>query len=53
MAQIGLYAHLCQDSRTSGNRPPPWTPDPLPRSRPQEHGWTRGVGKGRWEKDFL
>jgi hypothetical protein len=22
-AQIGLYAHLCQDSRTSGNRPPP------------------------------
>jgi hypothetical protein len=22
-AQIGLYAHLCQDSRTSTNRPPP------------------------------
>jgi hypothetical protein len=30
MAQIGLYAHLCQDSRTSGNRPPPELLTPFP-----------------------
>src|SRR5215208_8375001 len=33
--------------QTSSIRPGACTPDPPPRSRPREHGWTPGVGIGR------
>jgi hypothetical protein len=38
----GFYTHRGLDGQASSIRPGVITPDPPPRSRPQEHGWTRG-----------
>jgi hypothetical protein len=46
-AQSGFYTHPGLDEQASSIRPGVLTPDTPPRSRPQEHGWTPGVGIGR------
>ncbi len=51
-AQIGLYAHLCQDSRTSGNRPPHELLTPLPRHVPRAWMDPRGSAE-EIDKVFL
>ena len=47
-AQTGFYTHRGLDEQASSIRPGVLTPDPPPRSRPQEHGWTRGSA---WEDE--
>jgi hypothetical protein len=47
-AQTGFYTHRVQAGRTSSIRPGALTPDAPPRSRPHEHGWTRGSA---WEDE--
>jgi hypothetical protein len=39
-AQRGFYTHRALDGQASSIRPGALTPDPPPRSPPQEHGWT-------------
>jgi hypothetical protein len=46
-AQNGFYTHRGLDKQASSIRPGALTPDTPPRSRPQEHGWTRGASRGR------
>jgi hypothetical protein len=47
-AQTGFYTHRGLDEQASSIRPGALTPDTPPRSRPQEHGWTRGSA---WEDE--
>ena len=44
-AQTGFYTHRGLDEQASSIRPGALTPDPPPRSRPREHGWTPGVSR--------
>src|ERR671911_1286338 len=46
-AQTGFYTHRGLDGQASSIRAGVLTPDTPPRSRSQEHGWTRGGGMGR------
>jgi len=53
MDQTGFYTHRGLDDWTSSDGPGgPLTPDTPPRSRPQEHGWTRGFGRGNWQSSL-
>jgi hypothetical protein len=47
-AQTGFYTHRGLDEQASSIRPGALTLDTPPRSRPQEHGWTRGSA---WEDE--
>jgi hypothetical protein len=47
-AQTDFYTHRALDEQASSIRPGALTPDTPPRSRPQEHGWTRGAA---WEDE--
>ena len=46
-AQTGFYTHRGLDEQASSIRAGVLTPATPPRSRPQEHRWTRGAGMGR------